>query len=260
MQRFLLLFYIFIAAKSVFAASGISGSVELDELSFDKLVNKFDVSLVKFDVAFPYGDKHEAFVALAKESKNVEELLVAEVGVKDYGEKDNEALALKYGASKENFPAVRLFIKGNSEPISFDDSKGFTSDELRRFVRENTGVYLSLPGCIKSLDLLAIKFMKTNKEDDIQRKKIIKEAEDEIQNLPGKDASAGKIYKLIMEKILEKGDEFVNTEAERVKKLLTGKISFDKKKELTTRINILQTFQLRDNKDKTNKKMTKEDL
>lgn len=63
-----------------------------------------------------------------------------------------------------------------------------------------------------------------------------------------------------MEKILEKGNNFINTEMERVKKLLTGKISFDKKKELTTRINILQTFQLKDNKDKNSKKTSKEDL
>lgn len=186
MQRYLLHLYFFFFAKTVFAATGITGSVELDELSFDKIVNKFDVALVKFDVAFPYGDKHEAFVALAKESKNVEELLVAEVGVKDYGEKDNEPLALKYGVTKDNFPAVRLFVKGKSEPIVFDESNGFTSDELRRFIRENTGLYLSLPGCVKSLDMLAIKFMTETKDENIERKKVLKETEDEIKNLSEK--------------------------------------------------------------------------
>lgn len=46
-----------------------------------------------------------------------------------------------------------------------------------------------------------------------------------------------------MEKILEKGDDFPKTEIERVKKLLSGKVSDEKKKELNTRLNILQAFQ-----------------
>ena len=33
----------------------------LDNLTFDKLLSKFDASLIKFDVAYPYGDKHEEF-------------------------------------------------------------------------------------------------------------------------------------------------------------------------------------------------------
>lgn len=57
-----------------------------------------------------------------------------------------------------------------------------------------------------------------------------------------------------MEKILEKGDEFINTEYERVKKILNGKVSEEKKKEIGIRINILQTFQLYD------KQPTKEEL
>lgn len=58
-----------------------------------------------------------------------------------------------------------------------------------------------------------------------------------------------------MEKILEKGDEFVKTEHDRVNKLLSGKVSEDKKKQLQNRINILQTFQLHNKQSKK-----KEDL
>lgn len=58
------------------------------------------------------------------------------------------------------------------------------------------------------------------------------------------DAASGKIYKTIMEKIIEKGDDFVKTEHDRIKKLLSEKISDEKKKNMAIRINILQTFQL----------------
>lgn len=134
-----------------------TGTIDLDEISFDKILNKFKAVLVKFDVAYPYGDKHEAFSALGKDAMEFEDLLIALVGVKDYGEKDNEKLAKKYGATKENFPIVKLFIKGQPEPLLFDDE--FTSDNLRKFIRKHTGLHLSLPGCVRKLDELAEKFV-----------------------------------------------------------------------------------------------------
>ncbi|CAB3222131.1 unnamed protein product [Arctia plantaginis] len=250
MKAYLVFLCIALFFPFAYQASTPSGSVDLDELSFDKITNKFEVSLIKFDVAFPYGDKHEAFIALAKDAKDVDDLLIAEVGVKDYGEKDNEQLAKKYGVSKENFPVVKLFIKGKSEPISFDDSKGFNSDELRLFIRENTGIYLSLPGCVKELDSLAIEFMKEKKDD---RNKVLKKLEKLQNELPAKDSVSGKIYKTIMQKVLEKGDDFVRSEYERVKKILNSKVSDEKKKELHKRINILMSFQLHDKQSKAEK-------
>ncbi|KAI5632350.1 protein windbeutel [Phthorimaea operculella] len=249
MQRFLIFVCVALSAPNAFATKGL---VELDEHSFEKLLNKFDAALVKFDVAYPYGDKHEAYSALAMEAKDVDELLVADVNVKDYGEKDNEALALKYGASKDNFPLVKLFLKGKSDPIPFDDSKGFTTETLRAFVREKSGLYLSLPGCVRQLDLLAAKFMQSGEAD---RKKVLKEVESEQKKLAGKHATSGKVYKTIMEKVLDKGDSFIKTETDRVKKILSGKISEEKKKEINTRLNILQNFETALNKNKN-----KEDL
>lgn len=175
MQRYLLFLCFVFAAPSGYEATG--GLVELDEISFKKIASKFKASLVKFDVAYPYGEKHEAFTAFAKETRDVDDLLVADVGVKDYGEKDNEALARRYGAHKDNFPAVRLFIReeeGEPTMKTFDESNGFTTDALRKFVIGNANLYLSSPGCVKELDKLANKFMKASKD---QRKSVLKEVE-----------------------------------------------------------------------------------
>lgn len=77
---------------------GVSGTcrgcVELDELTFDRTLRRYpDGALVKFDVAYPYGEKHEAYAQFAADVANVtraygtnpapnEDLLVAVVGVK----------------------------------------------------------------------------------------------------------------------------------------------------------------------------------
>jgi endoplasmic reticulum protein 29 len=41
------------------ATNNCKGCIALDTLTFDKMLKRFRVSLVKFDVAFPYGDKQE---------------------------------------------------------------------------------------------------------------------------------------------------------------------------------------------------------
>lgn len=51
---------------------------------------------MKIDVSYPYGEKHDEFVKLGLVYESVEDLLVAEVPVKDYGEKDNEDLAIRF--------------------------------------------------------------------------------------------------------------------------------------------------------------------
>ena len=91
-------------------AINCKGCTPLDNLSFDKLLSKFKVSVVKFDVAYPYGDKHEEFGKFCQAASEVEDLFVGEVGIKDYGEKDNTDLAERFSVVKEDFPVVILFI------------------------------------------------------------------------------------------------------------------------------------------------------
>ena len=82
-----------------------------DSLSFDKLLKKFKVSIVKFDVAYPYGDKHEQFGKFSQDAAEIEDLFVGDVGIKDYGDKDNGDLAERFNVKKDDYPVVILFQK-----------------------------------------------------------------------------------------------------------------------------------------------------
>lgn len=108
-----------------------SGCVGLDDLTFNKVVKKFATVLVKFDQMFPFGETHEAFTTLSQEINNKTisgydhtDLLVATVGIKDYGEFDNKGLGLKYGKGdsvKFDSPVIKLFNDGDLEnPIEFE--------------------------------------------------------------------------------------------------------------------------------------------
>lgn len=207
-----------------------------------QLVSKFKATLVKFDVAYPYGEKHDEFGKVADATRGVSDLLVAEVNVKDYGDKDNQDLAEKYEVKAKDFPVLKLFRREGGEPP--ETYKGdFKLDDIITWVKSFTGVYIGLPGCIEQFDRLAGEFMKS-KSDVKKRAELLKQAKelaDKGMETP-KDTEYAQIYVKLMEKIVEKGDEFVKGEIARVENLRKTKVSVDKKEGLQKRLNILQAF------------------
>ena len=127
------------------------GCTPLDMYSFDKLLSKFKVSIVKFDVAYPYGDKHEEFAKFSLAAAETDDIFVGEVGIKDYGDKDNTELAERFQVKKDDYPVVILFVRdeksGKLTDFRFDDD--FKSDNLKTFLRQKSGIYLPRPGCLE---------------------------------------------------------------------------------------------------------------
>lgn len=77
---------------------------------------------------------------MSEAAYSVNDLLIAEVGVKDYGDKDNADLADRYGIKKDDFPVVKLFVKGKKDPLTF--SGDFKAENIQKFIRLNSGVSL----------------------------------------------------------------------------------------------------------------------
>ncbi|CAG2055073.1 unnamed protein product [Timema podura] len=240
------MFYVVLSCLTILAHFGFTesvnckGCVPLDLYTFDKVISKFKAAAVKFDVAYPYGQKHEEYGKLAEAASNIPDLLIGEVGVKDYGEKENAELAARYGIKKDDFPVVKLFVSGVKEPFTFSDTD-FTQTNLKKFVRSKSGIHIGLPGCLETFDKLSVRFVSGNQE---QRKSILKEAEAQWDKTNGStDQNVAEVYVKTMRKILDKGTTFIETELKRVQNLIGGKVSKDKKDELQRRLNILQSFQ-----------------
>ena len=91
-------------------ANNLLGSLQLDSLTFDKTVRAHPFTIVKFDGGYPTGkdvhqnisqafthsraetsgEKHETWGKLASDLGEIYDIMVAEVRVKDYGDRMNE--------------------------------------------------------------------------------------------------------------------------------------------------------------------------
>lgn len=233
---------VFAALGQIIGADQVKGSVSLNSGTFDKVLSRFAAVLVKFDKSYPYGEQHDEFKKVAETSILQTDLLVAEVNIQDYGDKENADLGERYDIKSDDYPEYRLFIQGKSEPIKYTGDEG-KSDKIKQFVTKETGLWLGLPACIKEFDELVKKFFKS--ENDEGRKAVIEEAKKEKEELSEEVAKErASVYIKTMQKVMEVGKEFVKTELSRVEKLSEGKVSDKKKAQLKDRANILTSFHL----------------
>lgn len=113
-----------------------TGAVNLDVYSFDKLVKLFKFSLIKFDIPFPYGEKHDIFGKVSESLKNNEDILIGEVGIQDFGDFENKDLADRFNLKKSDLPTLLLFNqKDLKNPKRFSSTESFTEDKIKQFVQ-----------------------------------------------------------------------------------------------------------------------------
>merc|ERR550514_1884725 len=131
------------------AARGVLG---LDSLTFGKVVDGSRPVVVKFDKQYAYGDKEDAWKAFAADMAD-STLVIAEVGVQDYGDKENDDLREKYSVNADDFPVFKIFTPASSEPLTFDGE--VSTDELKLWAKTNAGVRIGLKGSLPTFDEFA---------------------------------------------------------------------------------------------------------
>ena len=106
-----------------------------------------------------------------------------------------------------------------------------------------SGLWLGLPACLEEFDRLVNEFFDAKPD---ARKAVLKKAQDTAKALTKEsEQESAEVYIKMMQKVLNKGDDFINSERGRVEKLRDGKVSEKKKEQLGKRLNILTTFEMR---------------
>ncbi|GIY43755.1 endoplasmic reticulum resident protein 29 [Caerostris darwini] len=238
----LCLVFLILFCKINFGA-GLKGAVSLDSWTFDKMISKFKAALVKFDITYPYGEKEDEYGKVAESARFSPELLIAEIGIQDYGEKENSDIAERFSVSKDDFPVIKLFIEGKSEPIPYTGN--IKADDINSFIQKHSPVRLILNKCLPEFDELAERFMAVDGQE--QKQVILSEAKEVAAKLnPDEEKKSADVYIKMMQKVIERGVGFIASERERVKNIKDGKITSAKKEEMQGRLNILHSFTVKD--------------
>ena len=89
------------------------GIMKLDNTTFDRIIDGSRNVMVRFDKEYSYGDEHDAWKDFAKTvGESSADVLVCDVGVSEYGDKDNSDISDKYSIKSDDFPQYRLWTKG----------------------------------------------------------------------------------------------------------------------------------------------------
>ncbi|CAJ1392439.1 unnamed protein product [Effrenium voratum] len=226
------------------AAAADYNVVNLDNHTLKLLVGKDLPAFVRFDRDYPYGEKADAFKALAQTAVGAK-ILIGSVGISTYGEKMNQDLAeefgyktvgqeLEYGDMDKTFPKFRLFPANGGASVEYTGD--VTAEAMTLFLKKEAKVYFGLKGTLRDFDKLAADFVKSK-----DKAAVLKDAKSAAAALSGAEQEAAAYYVRAMEKSQESG--WFQTEFERLKQIISGgKVAPAKKVDMQLKVNRLSSF------------------
>ncbi len=209
------------------------GILKLDNTTFDRIVDGHRNVFVRFDKEYAYGDENDAWKEFAKTvAESAADMLIADVGVSEYGDKDNADLADRYSIALDDFPQYRLF-KRSKDPLKYAGEK--TKDALLRYVQSQAGVWIGLPGQIESLDAIAKKLASGGAD----KQALLDEA---AMAASASTDDMAKYYVKVMTKAGGDAD-FITKESTRLTKMMgDASVKPSKKEQFSRRLNVLSSF------------------
>jgi protein disulfide-isomerase A6 len=223
---------LFIAKDATYVT--VLGSTNFDKIALDETK---DV-LVEFYAPWCGHCKSLApkYEIVAKSFLNEPNVVIANV---DADAAPNKALGSKYGVT--GFPTIKFFPKGNK--AGEDYQGGRAEEDFVNFINEKAGTQRTVGGGLKpdaGTDSLLSTYAKDFVTGDAGDRKTVSE------KIAARVAELGtanaKIYSQIAEKIIEKGDDYVEKESARLAKMLEGKVSLERRDSFTIKKNILAKF------------------
>jgi len=210
----------------------------LTDANFDKIVmdSSKDV-LVEFYAPWCGHCKHLAPVweKLATAFDAESQVVIANIDADKY--KD---IGGRYGVS--GFPTIKFFPKGNKDGESYEGGREL--DNFVTFINEKAGTQRNSDGKLSEnagrhtdLDAITSTFLSGDK------KSLVKKAEEVVKSLAADAQVYGKIYIKYMQTIIEKGNEWIASEIQRLERMLSGSLTPAKSDDFTRRKNILKSFQ-----------------
>lgn len=239
MQQLVMRVFLLLSVVAPTSAYSERGLLKLDNTTFDRIIDGSRGVFVRFDKEYSYGDEHDAWKEYAKTvGESAADLLSCDVGVSEYGDKDNSDLAARFDIKSDDFPQYRLWPKGKAgttDPIKHIGEK--TANAFLKFVQEKAGAWVGLSGQLKNFDAFAKEVT-----GGASHAAVLAKAEAAIADVDPKDADVAKYYVKVIKKIATETD-FVTKETTRLTKMMDdGSVKAAKKEQFGRRLNALSSF------------------
>jgi len=197
------------------------GCVELDDETFDKVMNGRSNSVLVTFVEYGWKEPDD-YDKVHHEFSNV---LVAKVSGHD-----SPKLKERFGIT--SFPTAKFFARGNAEPVT---APGATTPELIDFVRIQQNPKLM------ELKKLATEFI--DETVPAKRQAVVTRAEELVATFDAASKEYANLFVTFFNKIADKGEDFIEKEAARLKGLIDSKSTIPAKRdEFQRRVNVLKSF------------------
>jgi len=206
--------------------------------------------LLKVDKTYPFGETEDAFKAFARRLGELSEpaskgLLVAEVHVQNYGERDNDDVRERLGVVEAELPAFFLYQSGQ---VPAADGPGpaarfegeVTADSLAAFVRRQLGVRLAGPGTLPAMESLAEAFL--GAETSESRGAVLARAEAAAGGFAGDDGERALVYVRLMQKAAAKGLAWAASELKRLRGMADAPMSEERRGAMRAKLEVLPSL------------------
>jgi len=203
------------------------GIIGLDEYTFDKIIDGSKNVLVEFmNQAWETTPDLET---VGREFASSNDIIIAK-----FINSANEDFVKRFNFKPEESPSLRFYPKGSTTPENFlVSAKGVKGDDIVELLR------IRLNPNLKELKALAAEFV----TEDAKRNELLKKAETLTKSFSGVDADYAKQIIKNMQKILEKGISYVETEKSRLTKLSqSSSVSEKTRNDFNKKISILNAF------------------
>jgi endoplasmic reticulum protein 29 len=216
-----------------------NGVAHVNSKAFDKIIPRFKVALVKFDLVHSMGQMQKAFKTVADWSIDDDDMIVVEVCVEYKG--INNDLMERFELKKRELPMYMLFVRGRDKPLQYFGDI-LRADDIIDFVQTKSRLWFEHPKFMEKYDNLVEEFFDAKPKN---RELLVEKAGNETVTIKDEVIKErALIYVDTMREILEHGDQYLDTVYKEAHSLVdTGAYEdFLEKDRMAARCRIMDVF------------------
>jgi hypothetical protein len=211
------------------------GAMKLDHLTLDKVIDavKNTPKSVLVAIFCRPAEKLPEYKLLVDSLYNVSNLLFSETWVDhDDDSPQGKGMETRYNLDADKFPEYRIYSQKIPKGLTYNGKNRF--EEIATWIDVHSDLELPHHDALVDFEKLTSRFVHSDNKREVLQKATTLAAE-------SGDAKA-RHYVSIMQKVLDRGNEYIAKETERISDILKGEIPDDTRSDFSSKLKVLNSF------------------